>query len=161
MHRLKKLARVLLRVLVIVLISFVTAEVGLRIYNHFDPLPIFYDHSYKRFRGKPFAQTPGFRLNSKGFKDVEYQKEKKDGAFRILGIGDSFAYGVVPYENNYLTLVEEKLKQQGANVELINMGIPAIGPRECLSLFVNEGLSYLIETTSGLSRVPMNSWYGR
>ena len=140
MHRLKKVARVLLRVLVIILISFVTAEVGLRIYNHFDPLPIFYDHSYNRFRGKPFAQTPGFRLNSKGFKDVEYQKEKKPGTFRILGIGDSFTYGSVPYVNNYLTVAEEKLNQQGANVEIINMGIPSIGPREYLSLFVIEGL---------------------
>jgi hypothetical protein len=140
MNRLKRVASVLLRLLFVILISFVTAEVALRIYNHFDPLPIFYDYSYNRFRGKPFAQTPGFRLNSKGFKDVEYQKEKKEGTFRILGLGDSFAYGVVPYENNYLTLVEEKLKQQGANVELINMGIPSIGPREYLSLFVNEGV---------------------
>ena len=140
MHRLKKVARVLLRVLVVLLISFVTAEVGLRIYNHFDPLPIFYDKSYNRFRGKPFAQTPGFRLNSKGFKDVEFQKEKKPGTFRILGIGDSFTYGSVPYVNNYLTLTEEKLNQQGANVELINMGIPGTGPREYLSLFVIEGL---------------------
>jgi hypothetical protein len=138
--RLKRVARPVLRLLLVIAISFVTAEVALRIYNHFDPLPIFYDYSYNRFRGKPFAQTPGFRLNSKGFKDVEYQKEKKDRTFRILGIGDSFTYGVVPYENNYLTLVEEKLKQQGASVELINMGIPSIGPREYLSLFVNEGV---------------------
>lgn len=130
----------LARLVLVILISFCTAEAALRIYNHFDPLPIFYDYSYNRFRGKPFAQTPGFRLNSKGFKDVEYQKEKKEGTFRILGIGDSFTYGMVPYENNYLTLVEEKLKQQNANVELINMGIPSTGPREYLSLFVNEGV---------------------
>lgn len=140
MHGLKRVAKVILRLLLVILISFVTAEVGLRIYNHFDPLPIYYDYSYNRFRGKPFAQTPGLRLNSKGFKDVEYQKEKTEGTCRILGIGDSFTYGIVPYENNYLTLVEEKLKQQGANVELINMGIPSIGPREYLSLFVNEGV---------------------
>ena len=128
------------RVLLVIVISVVTAEVALRIYNYFDPLPIFYDHSYNRFRGKPFAQTPGFRLNSKGFKDVEFQKQKSAGTFRILGIGDSFTYGMVPYENNYLTLAEEKLKQQGANAELINMGIPSTGPREYLSLFVLEGL---------------------
>ena len=97
--------------------------------------------SYNRFRGKPFAPDWNFHLNSKGFKDVEFSTRKAADTIRILGIGDSFAFGIVPYEYNYLTLVEQYLKQSGHNIELINMGIPSIGPREYLSLLVNEGFA--------------------
>jgi lysophospholipase L1-like esterase len=138
--KLHKIKLFLLRFLVVTVICILTAEIGLRVYNHFDPLPIFYDYSYNQFRGRPFAQTPGFKLNSKGFKDVEYETEKKPGTFRILGIGDSFTYGVVPYPYNYLTLTEAKLNEQGKSVEIINMGIPGSGPREYLALLANEGV---------------------
>ena len=141
MTALKRILRVGRDVLIIVLITVVLGEVGLRIYNSVDPLPIFYDESYNRFRGKPFAPDWNFHLNSRGFKDVEFSTRKAAGTIRILGIGDSFAFGIVPYENNYLTLVEQDLKQSGHNVELINMGIPSIGPREYLSLLVNEGFA--------------------
>jgi hypothetical protein len=127
-------------VLIIVLITVILGELSLRMYNAVDPLPIFYTDSYNRFRGKPFAPDWSFHLNSKGFKDVEFNPNKLPGTIRILGIGDSFAFGVVPYEYNYLTLLEQHLKQGGHNVELINMGIPGIGPREYLSLLVREGL---------------------
>jgi hypothetical protein len=116
-------------------------ELSLRIYNYFDPLPIFYSDSYNRWRGKPFAPNGSFHLNSKGFNDVEFNIKKAAGTTRILGIGDSFAFGIVPYEYNYLTLIEQNLKQSGHNVELINMGIPGIGPKEYLSILINEGFA--------------------
>jgi len=127
--------------LIIILITFALGELGLRIYNYVNPLPIFYTESYNRWRGKPFAPNGSFHLNSKGFNDVEFNIKKAAGTTRILGIGDSFAFGIVPYEYNYLTLIEQSLKQSGHNVELVNMGIPGIGPREYLSLLVNEGLA--------------------
>ncbi len=128
-------------VLVIVLVAVALGELSLRLYNYVDPLPIFYSDSYNRFRGKPFAPDWSFHLNSRGFKDVEFSTNKAAGTSRILGIGDSFAFGVVPYEYNYLTLVEQDLNQSGHHVELINMGIPGIGPREYLSLLAREGLA--------------------
>jgi hypothetical protein len=137
----KGILRVGRDVLLIVLITVALGEVSLRIYNSVDPLPIFYDESYNRFRGKPFAPDWNFPLNSRGFKDVEFSTRKAAGTIRILGIGDSFTFGIVPYENNYLTLVEQDLRQSGHNVELINMGIPSIGTREYLSLLVNEGFA--------------------
>jgi hypothetical protein len=127
--------------LIIILITFALGELGLRIYNYMNPLPIFYTESYNRWRGKPFAPNGSFHLNSKGFNDVEFSAKKVAGTTRILGIGDSFAFGIVPYERNYLTLIEQNLKQGGHNVEVINMGIPSIGPKEYLSLLVNEGLA--------------------
>jgi len=104
-------------------------------------MPIFYSTSYNRFRAKPFSSDyDGFHLNSRGFKDVEFRTEKAESTFRILGIGDSFAFGVVPYANNYLTILGNELNQNGKRVELINMGIPGTGPVDYLSLFVHEGL---------------------
>jgi hypothetical protein len=140
MPGLKGILRVGRDVLIIVLITVGLGELGLRIYNSIDPLPIFYSDSYNRFRGKPFSRDWNFHLNSRGFKDVEFSTRKTPGTTRILGIGDSFAFGVVPYEYNYLTLVEEYLKQSGHNVELINMGIPGIGPFHYLSLLAHDGL---------------------
>jgi SGNH hydrolase-like domain, acetyltransferase AlgX len=142
MPALRGILRVGRDVLIIVLITVALGELGLRIYNSIDPLPIFYSESYNRFRGKPFAPDYNtFYLNSRGFKDVEFSTRKATGSIRILGIGDSFAFGTVPYEYNYLTLVEQNLKQDGHNVELINMGIPSIGPREYVSLLVHEGFA--------------------
>ena len=129
MTALKGILRVGRDVLIIALSTVALGEVGLRIYNSIDPLPIFYSGNPNRFRGKPFAPFWNFHLNSRGFNDVEFSAHKTPGTIRILGIGDSFAFGVVPYEYNYLTLVEQYLKQSGHNVELINMGIPSIGPK--------------------------------
>lgn len=136
----KKLFPVLRQTIIILTLTIILSEISLRIYNQFDRLPIFYDTSYSRFRGKPFSRDYDFRLNSHGFKDVEFSIEKPDGTFRILGIGDSFAFGVIPYSNNYLTLLEDSLKQTGEKIELINMGIPGIDSREYVSLFIHEGL---------------------
>jgi hypothetical protein len=137
---LKRILRLGRDALILVLITLVLGELALRIYNFIHPLPIFYSNSYNRFRGKPFSPDWNFHLNSKGFKDVEFNTRKTAGTTRILGIGDSFAFGAVPYEYNYLTLVEQYLNQSGHRVELINMGIPSTGPSHYLSLLADEGL---------------------
>ncbi len=126
--------------LIILLITFGLTEITFRVYNFFRPSFIFYEPSYNRFRGKPYAPEYDFHLNSKGFKDVEFNEEKEAGTYRILGLGDSFAFGVVPYQDNYLTLLEENLNRGGKKTEVINMGIPGIGPKDYLSLLVDEGL---------------------
>ena len=136
---LKAILKVGRDVLIIVLLTLGLGELSLRIYNYFDPLPIFYNDSYNRFRGKPFSPDFSFHLNSRGFKDVEFSIKKATGTIRILGVGDSFAFGIVPYEYTYLTLVEQQLREGGHNVELINMGIPGIGPKEYLALLAREG----------------------
>ncbi|SRR6266540_4053507 len=125
---------------IIVVITALLMELGLRILHRIYPLPIFYSESLNRFRAKPFSPWFGFRLNSRGFMDVEFKIAKEEGTLRILGIGDSFAFGVVPFPNNYLTLLEDALNRSGGKVELINMGIPGTNPREYLALLIHEGL---------------------
>jgi hypothetical protein len=134
------LLRVLRDGLLIGLITFTLGEVALRVAHHFQPGFIFFSESYDRYRPQPFSWYYSSRLNSLGFNDVE-PASTKGKAYRIIGIGDSFAFGVVPYEDNYLTLVEENLRRGGSAVELINMGIPNIGPRDYTALLLAEGLN--------------------
>ena len=140
MTKRKPVLKVLRQAFVILLITLVLTEIVFRCYNYFHPSFIFYDSSYNRFRGKPNAPDYDFQLNSKGFKDVEFSPQKAAGTYRILGLGDSFAYGVVPYQNTYLTLLEERLNNGSGKTEIINMGIPSIGPRDYVALLFNEGL---------------------
>jgi hypothetical protein len=125
---------------IIAMITIVLCEIGMRAFNAIYPLPFFYSSSYNRFRVKPHAVFYGYPLNSRGFADLEFKVEKSPGTLRVLGIGDSFAFGVVPYPFNYLTLIEERLNANGPRLELINMGIPGISPREYLALLIHEGL---------------------
>ena len=138
-QRFRKIRVIIFQTVVIIILTFFLGEIALRIYNNYVPSFIFYSSSYERFRGKPFADDWNFNLNSQGFKDEEFS-EKKDDTYRILGIGDSFSFGVVPYENNYLTLIESQFHLENVGVELLNMGIPNTRPRDYLSLLVKEGL---------------------
>ncbi|MGL5081909.1 MAG: hypothetical protein ACRC8A_10530 [Microcoleaceae cyanobacterium] len=122
------------------------AEITFRIYHKVNPTFVFGDRSYNRWRGRPYAQDFEFKLNSQGFKDVEFTAKKPKNTVRILGIGDSFNFGIVPYQYNFLTLLEQKLNQDvqlsnRQHIEIINMGIPGLGPKDYLSLLANEGLT--------------------
>ncbi|HWH78476.1 MAG TPA: SGNH/GDSL hydrolase family protein, partial [Candidatus Binatus sp.] len=130
------------QIVTISLISFALGEATVRIYNHFSPSYLFYNESYnKRFRGKPFALDGNFKLNSLGFKDQEFSLKSQNG-YRIVALGDSFAFGVVHYEHNYLTLIESALQINHPNVDLLNMGILGTAPVDYWELLRDEGLGY-------------------
>ena len=140
MPRWKRILRTLRQSVVILLITIALAEISFRIYARINPTFIFYGNSYNRYRAKPHSYDYDFQINSRGFKDVEFSSQKQEGTFRVLGLGDSFAYGIVPYQYNYLTVLENGLNDAGRRVELINMGIGGTGPRDYLSVLVKEGL---------------------
>lgn len=142
MFKTTKIFLVIRQTLIISLITFGLTEITFRIYHKINPSFMFYDTTYNRWRGEPYAEDYDFKLNSQGFKDVEYSQNKAKNTYRIIGLGDSFAFGVVPYKSNYLTLIEKKLNQdKNQKIELINMGITGIGPKDYLALLVNEGLA--------------------
>src|SRR6185295_1402735 len=128
--------------LIIIVTTLLLAEVGLRLYHYSHPVFIFASDSYNRFRGKPFAQNYDFKLNSSGYHDVEFRKEKTPGIYRIAAIGDSFAFGVVPYRYNFLTLLEQRLNEQQdqQRYEVFNMGISGTNLDHYRSLLVREAL---------------------
>lgn len=138
--RIQKVKTVFIQFVIIFFVAIALGEIVFRLYNSYYPSFIFYNASYDRFRGKPFADDWDFKLNSQGFKDKEFS-EKNNNVYRIIGIGDSFSFGVVPYKYNYLTLIESQLLSENINAEVLNMGIPSIGPKDYLSLLVKEGLN--------------------
>lgn len=119
------------KLLLAALIFLATTEGALRLYHHYRPWFIFSTDTAQRFRGRPGEEFYGFPHNSSGFFDIEYPHAKPEGVFRIAAIGDSFVHGVVPYEQNFLTLLDEKL---GPGVEVMNMGVPGAGPPEYATL---------------------------
>jgi hypothetical protein len=139
-ERSRPVLRLVWRFLVTLLITLFVAEIVCRVYNSLQPSYVFYDNSYRRYRGRPHSPDYDFHLNSRGFKDLEFNPTKERGSFRIVALGDSFAFGVVPYQYNYLTLLDESLNHGGRKAEVLNMGIPGIGPKEYLDVLLSEGL---------------------
>ncbi len=131
--------RIILFVLLFTALLLLGGEAGLRIAKGVNPLVQFLPEEYNRHRPPPGAFDFDFKLNSRGYKDREYRIRKHEGTYRIIAVGDSIHYGVVPYDKGYLFLLEERLNRTGRNFEVINMGIPSIGPRDFLSVMVNEG----------------------
>ncbi|RUM39910.1 MAG: hypothetical protein DSY80_11170 [Desulfocapsa sp.] len=128
-----------MRILITFLALIFLSELSLQIYHYYFPTTIFYRHSYEENKGKPNGEDYDFHLNSLGFKDTEFT-QKKEGTYRILAIGDSFAFGTVPYQGLFLTLLEKKLHQITPGIELLNMGIPGIAPHEYYYLLGLEGI---------------------
>ncbi|GAB2562593.1 alginate O-acetyltransferase AlgX-related protein [Spirosoma areae] len=135
--KLKLLLYNLIFVSLLLISTFLLGEIGLRIYNYFVHSHIFYDSSYNRYRGKPHVELYGFRLNSGGFNDTEFTAKPSD--YRIIGLGDSFAFGIVPHQYTYLTKLENKLNNRIGNICLFNMGISQTNPTDYYSILTNEG----------------------
>jgi hypothetical protein len=139
----KKYLHLLVTISLGIVIALFLGEILLRAYDYFRPIHYFTDDKIFKYRGKPLEKVFGYPLNSKGFKDVEYPLVKPKDSYRIVAVGDSFAFGLVPYPENFLTLLEEHLNtgtQQ--RYEIINMGIPGTEPPEYLRLVQSEGLDY-------------------
>ncbi len=84
-----------------------------------------------------------FKINSHGWKDIEHQFEKPQGIHRILFLGDSNTYGVVPLEDLYTRKVDQLLKERGMrNIEVITIGVGGWGTDQCLEALVTEGIKY-------------------
>jgi hypothetical protein len=129
-----------IRFAIVGLLSLGLLEAALRAFNAVKPSFVFYSDSYDRFRGRAHAPFFDARLNSRGFNDIEHAVARPPNvARRIVAIGDSFALGVVPYRDNYLTLLESEL---GGPVEVINMGVAATTPADYLAILVKEGMAY-------------------
>ncbi len=129
------------RVAAVAVMTVVLLEGALRVFNIFVPSSIFYTGSYSRYRGQPGGPHLDSRLNSRGFNDIEHELAKPPHVYRIAALGDSVAFGVVPYRANYLTLLETELAASRA-VEVINLGVAGTDPRDYLAILLQEGLAF-------------------
>lgn len=128
--------------LLFIVFNALIIEFSLRLFDYYFPSSIFYSESYNQYRGKPHSDSNGFPLNAGGFKDVEFSTVKAKGTYRIVGLGDSFTFGVVPYPHHFLTILEDSLNHLSATpkIEILNMGISSTGPPQYLSILVDEAL---------------------
>ena len=82
------------------------------------------------------------QCNALGFFDTEFELQRRPGVRRIAALADSFGPGVVAYERNFLTRLDELLDRGGAETEVLNFGVIAVGPVEYLHLWRTEVQAY-------------------
>lgn len=77
----------------------------------------------------PHRNWNNYYANALGFTDREFSSEKPSDTFRVMALGDSFAYGLVAYPHNVLTLTESNLSEscRDRGIEIMNFGMPATG----------------------------------
>jgi lysophospholipase L1-like esterase len=81
--------------------------------------------------------------NNHGWRDADRSFDNPTGAFRILVLGDSNAFGViVPAQFQYSRIVEKALRDEGYNVEVINISLAGWGTDQELAALLDEGLRY-------------------
>lgn len=96
--------------------------------------------SYLKTQGvhiRPHQEWRGYWTNSLGFYDREFEIHKPDNLLRILSLGDSFCYGMVPYTENVQTLLEERLNfwSETVDIEVLNCGVAATGVEDYQKLY--------------------------
>jgi hypothetical protein len=137
--------------------GLVVAEGGLRVISRFHaPVrymvtvgdapeqPVFHSlEAYLASRGDlvPHRDFLNYWNNAFGLNDVEFVVPKPRGRFRIMALGDSFTYGVVPYPDAVMTRVEEALRAgcRGVDLDLLNFGIGGTGVWDYKLLFELAG----------------------
>jgi lysophospholipase L1-like esterase len=89
--------------------------------------------------GEIFARP----ANNHGWRDKDRTYANPANAYRILIIGDSNTFGVnVPAEKVYTRILEDRLRKNGFNVEVINIAYARWGTDQQLVALRNEGLKY-------------------
>src|SRR5207244_1185645 len=77
-----------------------------------------------------------------GFATPSYERAKAPGTFRILALGDSFTFdsSFVPQAQMWHRRVGDVVaRERSRPVEVINLGMPAVGPGFALRAFEVEG----------------------
>ena len=74
--------------------------------------------------------------NALGFHDEEFVVPKPAGRFRVMAVGDSFTYGLVPYPVSVMTVLEDLLRAAcpGRDLDVLNFGIAGAGVRDYRAL---------------------------
>jgi len=94
-----------------------------------------YLHS-RRDQIVPYRNWHNYWTNALGFNDVEFSEVPIAGVTRILALGDSFCYGLVPYPQNVITIFEEELGRLcGRKFEVFNLGIGGSGVWDYTTIF--------------------------
>lgn len=146
------------RLLLLVALTFGSAEIALRIARPLSPAlrRLLYQASlppdFARITTlpellatttlgwSPGAERDGFVLDEHSLPTASYPDEKVPGTSRVLAVGDSFTFDRFPMSRHWTTLVTRDLEERaGVPVEVIRFGVPGAGPQLELRLFEIEG----------------------
>ena len=94
-----------------------------------------YENSVTTTKGFSFHITH----NARGLRGREYPYERTPGKYRILVLGDSFAWGFGVGDSEVFTQTLESITP---DVEVINMGVSGYGTDQELLLYTEEGYKY-------------------
>jgi hypothetical protein len=140
------------------IVAAVAMEVGVRVLRLAPPIPEQYGHNVLD-AVLPWKIEPGsiakgatpefafeYRHNSQGFRDTEHTFQKPQDTFRIIGLGDSFTYGVgAAFDDTILARLERQLNVDtggSPHVEIIKAGIPRFWPEPERLLLEHYGIQY-------------------
>jgi hypothetical protein len=78
-----------------------------------------------------------YDLEAFGFHSAPVAPEKPDGVFRVLNIGDSFAYAITRKEFTYSAVIENEINGASGTkrIEVVNLGVPSVGFPEYIALY--------------------------
>lgn len=85
------------------------------------------------------------KINSQGWRDFEFNKEKSDNVYRILVLGDSITFGWgVKLEDTFAKRLERRLNENSAakKYEVINAGVGNYNTQMELEMLASRGLAY-------------------
>ncbi|MBI9082651.1 MAG: hypothetical protein JEZ11_03580 [Desulfobacterales bacterium] len=86
----------------------------------------------------------GMEINSHGLRDVERTWNKPPGAYRILGLGDSYTFGVgLDLEQTFVKQIQTRLRPLLPGVDVINGGVAGYNLFQALSYFKEKGRNYV------------------
>ena len=103
-----------------------------------------FDHRTNEFRARYYINQAGFRVPRS---EVEYTLAKPSNIYRIMLLGDSFAFGWgVNYELSFAGVLQQLL-QEGSfagdkKIEIVDAGVPAMPPAPQLTWFDHVGKDY-------------------
>lgn len=177
MQKIKKIIINLCLLLVSLIISLIILESVLTIFFN-APNYIDYSRNPPRMKANITAsfyvdgKSVEIKSNSEGLRTNEYDK-KSINPNRILLIGDSFTLGMVDFNNTYGNLLEQRLKEDYNNPEVISAGFPGFGtvnerkimeqlllvynPKKVILFFVNNDVDDVLDelNTSLIERKKM------
>lgn len=100
----------------------------------------------RRYELTPGARGRGFdcdvSINSHGFRDREYEREKPAGTRRIVVLGDSITFGTsLAAEETYPERLEALLAARGQAIEVLNLGVAGYDTLQEAAFFESTGLA--------------------
>ena len=93
-----------------------------------------------------YAWGAEVKINSHGFRDHEYEKEKPINTYRIIAIGDSITFGnSLSIEDTYPEILEQYFQHRNIAVEVLNFGVGGYDIIQEIAFLENRGLQFFPE----------------